>query len=51
MIIHKKTRKEYLEMLRLADKSNLTNFKKEDYSNLIQFNAQEFIDTYWNSFL
>ncbi|HLD98378.1 MAG TPA: Fic family protein [Candidatus Nanoarchaeia archaeon] len=51
LIVHKKTRKEYLESLRNADKSSLTSYKKEDYSNLIQFNAQEFIDTYWNSFL
>ena len=51
LIVHKKTRKEYLEALRSADKSSLTNYKKEDYYDLIQFNAQEFIDTYWNSFL
>lgn len=51
LIVHKKTRKEYLEALRSADKSSLTSYKKEDYYDLIQFNAQEFIDTYWNSFL
>lgn len=51
MIVHKKTRKEYLEAMRTADKSKLTESKIEDYKDLIQFNAQEFIDTYWNIFL
>ena len=51
IIIHKKSRKEYLEALRLADKSNLTEVKKEDYKKLIEFNAEEMIETYWNIFL
>ncbi|MBI2629183.1 Fic family protein [Candidatus Pacearchaeota archaeon] len=51
MIVHKKTRNEYLDSLRSADKSKLTNFKLEEYKNLVQFNAQEFINTYWDIFL
>ncbi|MFA6023338.1 MAG: Fic family protein [Candidatus Pacearchaeota archaeon] len=51
MIVHKKTKKEYLEVMRTADKSKPAESKIEDYADLIQFNAQEFIDTYWNTFL
>ena len=51
LIIHKKTRKEYLEALRKADKSDLTIFEKEHYSELVQFNAHEMTETYWNLFL
>jgi len=51
IIIHKKSRKEYLEALRIADKNNLTEVKKEDYKKLIEFNAEEMIETYWNIFL
>lgn len=51
MIIHKKTRSDYLEALRQADGSDLTKSLKEDYSQLVQFNAHEMIDTYWNIFL
>jgi Fic family protein len=51
MVIHKKIRKDYLKALRIADKSNLTIFKKEDYQELVNFSSQEMIDTYWNIFL
>jgi len=51
LIIHKKTRSLYLEALRIADKSDLTKASKEDYKSIVQFNAQEIIDTYWNIFL
>lgn len=51
MVIHKKTRIEYLETLRQADKSDLTKALKEDYFNLVQFVADEMIDSYWNIFL
>lgn len=51
MIIHKKTRLDYLNALRQADKSDLTKSLEEDYSNLVQFNTQEMIDSYWNIFL
>lgn len=51
LIIHKKTRKEYLDSLRKADNSNLTIIKKEDYQKLINYTNNEMIDTYWNIFL
>ncbi|MEK6860220.1 MAG: Fic family protein [Nanoarchaeota archaeon] len=51
IIIHKKTRNLYLEALRKADKSNLTKSFKEDYSELVQFNAKELTESYWNIFL
>ena len=51
MIIRKKSREEYLENLRTADKAGLKTHDKKDYSGLINFNAQEFMETYWNIFL
>lgn len=51
LIIRKKTRKEYLETLRKADKSKPSENKIEDYSDLVRFNANEMIDSYWNIFL
>ena len=50
LIIHKKTRKEYLETLRKADKSKPNENKKENYSDLVKFNAQE-MTSYWDIFL
>ena len=51
VIIRKKFRAEYLESLRKADKSNLTEFNKERYNSIVQFLAKEFIEEYWNLFL
>lgn len=51
LVIHKKTRKEYLEALKEADKSEPIKFEKKDYLNLIQFVADEMISSYWNIFL
>ena len=51
IIIHKKTRSEYLEALREADKSDLTKALKEDYFSLAQFVADEMVDSYWGLFL
>jgi Fic family protein len=51
LIIHKKTRAEYLEVLRKADKSGLNKAERIDYLDLVQFTAQEMLDTYWNIFL
>jgi Fic family protein len=51
LIIYKKTRKEYLEALRIADKGNLTQAEREDYLRLIEFSADEMIAGYWNLFL
>ena len=49
-IIHKKTRKEYLEAMREADEVNL--WKIDDkYTDLINYGVDEFIDTYWDIFL
>jgi len=51
LVIHKKTRTEYLETLKKADKSGLTKFLKEDYFSLVQFIADEMINSYWSIFL
>jgi len=51
LIIHKKIRKEYLEAMRKADEGDLWKIEKDKYSNLILFDAQELIDSYWNIFL
>jgi|SRR3989344_2683218 len=51
LIIYKKTRAEYLEVLRKADKSELTKWGYEDYSQLVKFVADELILSYWNIFL
>ena len=50
-IIHKKTRKEYLEAMREADKSDLWKLDEPKYADLISYGADEFIGTYWNIFL
>ncbi len=49
-IIHKKTRKEYLDVMREADESDLWKINGK-YSNLISYGVDEFIETYWNLFL
>jgi len=51
VIIHKKTRKEYLEAMRVADKSDFNKFDKKDYSELIDFCADEMTGSYWDLFL
>ncbi|MEK6932451.1 MAG: Fic family protein [Nanoarchaeota archaeon] len=51
LIIHKKNRLEYLNALRLADKSDLTKSNKEDYQKLVDFIAEEMLNSYWNLFL
>lgn len=51
LVIHKKTRVEYLEALKKADNSSLTKFSKEDYFSLVQFVADEMVTSYWNIFL
>ena len=50
-IIHKKTRKEYLEAMREADNADLWKIDGEKYSDLIDYGVNEFIETYWNLFL
>lgn len=51
LVVHKKIRGEYLDVLREADKSEPLKFEKKDYLNLVQFVADEMISSYWNIFL
>ena len=51
MIIHKKTRKEYLEFMREADESSLWKLEEGRYADLISYGVEEFIETYWSIFL
>ena len=51
LIIRKKMRSDYLDALRTADKSGLTENKKDAYSRLVQFIADELSESYWNLFL
>jgi Fic family protein len=50
VIIHKKMRSEYLESLRKADRSNLTEATLGNYSPLVLFIAEE-MKEYWSIFL
>ncbi len=51
IIIHKATRKEFLEAMRIADNSELSKSEVKNYSNLVQFSADEMINGYWGIFL
>lgn len=51
IIIHKKTRKEYLEAMREADESDLWKIDAIKYSELIDYAASQFVETYWGIFL
>jgi Fic family protein len=51
LIIQKKTRADYLEVLRKADNSNPNKTEKEDYFSLVKFVADEIISGYWDIFL
>ena len=51
LIIYKKTREQYLSSMIKADKSGIENCEKEDYADLVQFNADEMTESYWNIFL
>ena len=50
-IIHKKTRKEYLEAMREADLCDIWKLDEKKYAELINYGIDEFIETYWNIFL
>ncbi len=50
-IIHKKTRKEYLESMIEADISDLWKLDEKKYSDLINYGINEFSETYWSIFL
>lgn len=51
VVIHKKSRAEYLDALGKADKSGLESAKVEDYKPLVGFIAEEMTGHYWNMFL
>jgi Fic family protein len=51
LIIHKKTRANYLEAMREADEVDLWKIDKKKYDSLISYCIDEFIETYWNIFL
>lgn len=51
LIIHKKERSRYLNALRIADKSKLTETNRENYEPLVNYISEEMIQTYWNIFL
>ncbi len=51
MIVHKKSRREYLEAMREADESSIWKLDEKSYSDLINCGVEEFLDTYWNLFL
>ena len=51
IIIHMKTRTEYLNVLRIADNSKPEEAKIEYYQKLVEFNSDELTKTYWNIFL
>ena len=50
-ITHKKTREEYLEAMREADEVDLWKVDEKKYADLINFGVDEFIWTYWSTFL
>ncbi|MEK6927471.1 MAG: Fic family protein [Nanoarchaeota archaeon] len=51
IIIHKKTRKEYLEGMREADKGDLWKIDKSKYAQIISYCIEEFVYSYWSIFL
>lgn len=51
MILYKKYREEYLNSMRKADESSPEKYEKKDYYDLIQFNAKQMSESYWNIFL
>ncbi|HLC57084.1 MAG TPA: Fic family protein [Candidatus Nanoarchaeia archaeon] len=51
VVIHRKFRSEYLDALRNADSLGLNSVKKEGYSMLIKFIADELNEYYWSIFL
>ena len=51
LIIHTKTRSEYLKILRIADSSKPEEAKIGHYQELAVFSSDELTKTYWNIFL
>ena len=50
VLIYRKNRNEYLDVLRSADKANLTEVNKK-YKQLISYVVEESVESYWNLFL
>jgi len=50
LIITKKRRGDYLEVLNKADKADLENKEAKNYKALINYLAEEMISSYWNNF-
>ncbi len=51
VIFRKSTRQDYLKVLGVADKMDLTKINAKSYKSLVEFSAKELIETYWNVFL
>lgn len=51
VIVHNKSRSEYFSALGKADENNLTEVKKESYSALLEYIANELKASYWSIFL
>ena len=50
-IIRRKKREEYIRALRSADEADLFVSDQKYYKRLVEFIAQEYVDSYWNLFL
>lgn len=51
IIIRKRDRAEYLDVLRKADASDITQAEPAKYKPLVEFAASELVETYWDIFL
>ena len=51
LVIRNKNREKYLKAMRKADVSDLFKANVKDYYDLVQFAANEMIESYWNLFL
>ena len=51
LVIHNKSRIEYLNALKDADKNNLTIIDKESYVSLMSYLSEEITGHYWDLFL
>jgi Fic family protein len=51
IVIRNRNREKYLKSIRKADNSDLFKINNEDYLDLVQFIADEMIESYWDIFL
>jgi len=51
LIVHNKTRMQYIEALGDADKSKPNENEKKDYNSIIEYISDEMINYYWDFFL